>query len=67
MCALNKDVDEIIKSYFNKNENETFEFKESVRYYSHIKDDVTEIKTLPISNMLFIKATTERGEIVILN
>ena len=27
MCALNKDVDEINKSYFNKNENETFEIK----------------------------------------
>ena len=66
MCALNKDVDEINKSYFNKNENETFEFEKSVKYYSHIKDDVTEIKTLPINNMLFIKETTERGETVIL-
>ena len=65
MCALNKDVDEINKSYFNKNENETFESKESVKYYSHIKDDVTEIKTLPINNMSFIKETTERGEAVI--
>ena len=65
MCALNKDVDEINKSYFNKNENETFEFK-NLKYYSHNKDDVTEIKTLPISNMLFIKETTERGETVIL-
>ena len=66
MCALNKDVDEINKSYFNKNENETFEFKRSVKYYSHTKDDVTEIKTLPINNMLFIKETTERGDTVIL-
>ena len=66
MCALNKDVDEINKSCFNKNENETFEFKKSVTYYSHNKDDVTEIKTLPINNMLFIKETTERGETVIL-
>ena len=64
MCALNKDVDEINKSYFNKNENKTFEFKKSVKYYSHIKDDVTEIKTLPINNMLFIKETTERGKTV---
>ena len=64
MCALNKDVDEINKSYFNKNENETYEFKKSVKYYSYIKDDVTEIKTLPINNMLFIKETTERGETV---
>ena len=66
MCALNKDVDEINKSYFNKNENESFEFQKSVKYYSHTKDDVTEIKTLPINNMLFIKETTERGENVIL-
>ena len=44
MCALNKDVDEIYKSYFNKNENETHEFEKSVKYYSHIKADVTEIK-----------------------
>ena len=66
MCALNKDVDEINKSSFNKNANETYEFKKSVKYYSHIKDDVTEIKTLPINNMLFIKETTERGETVIL-
>ena len=66
MCALNKDVDEINKSYFNKNANETFEFKKSFKYYSHNKDDVTERKTLPINNMLFIKETTERCETVIL-
>ena len=66
MCALNKDVDEINKSYFNKNENESFECKKSVKYYSHTKNDVTEIKTLLINNMLFIKETTERGENVIL-
>ena len=64
MCALNKDV-EINKSYFSENKNETFEFKKSVKYYSYTKDDVTDIKTLPINNMLLIKETTERGETVI--
>ena len=43
MCALNKDIDELNKSYFNKNENESFEFQKSVKYYTHTKDDVTEI------------------------
>ena len=66
MCALNKDVDEMNNSYFDKNKNKTFEFKKSVKYYSHIKDGVREIKALPINNMLFIKETTERGETVIL-
>ena len=51
MCALNKDVDEINISYFNKNENETCEFKKSVKYYLRTKDDVTEIKNLPINNI----------------
>ena len=46
MCALNKDVDEINKSYFNNYENEPFEFKKSVKYYSNTKDDATEIKSI---------------------
>ena len=39
MCSMNKDV-EINKTHFYKNENGSFEFNKSVKYYSHTKDGV---------------------------
>ena len=61
MCSTNKDVDEINKSLIKMRINRLF-FKKPVNFYSHTKDGVLEIKTLPINNLLFLKEITERGD-----
>ena len=67
ICAINKNVDEINKKYFDENKNESFEVKKSIKYYIHNKGDIKcEIEKLPSNNLKFIKETTKRGDNIIL-
>ena len=67
MCAINKKVDEINEKYFDENENESFEFKKSIKYYvDNENGTLTEIQNLPSNRLTFIKETTKRGDDIIL-
>ena len=39
MCAINKNVDEINKKYFDKNKNESFEFKKKLHIILMMKKE----------------------------